>query len=142
MLVASLLIVALLGLGCGGDDGQEPQLNCVENLPSDCTAAFNANWNNVYENVMQGCSGSGVSCHASEGKQGGLELSSSAIALAELLGESDGKPRVIPFDPACSVLMERLESNDPAEWMPRGDEKLKDGIRCGVQQWIAQGALP
>ena len=141
----SLFLVGAFAMGCGGDDDQGAPLTCVEDLPADCSAGFNPTWPNVYANVVRqscGGTGTGASCHAAEGKQGGLELSSSAIALSSLLGELDGRARVVPGDPECSILMERLESDDPVLLMPYKGTKLQDPTRCAVQKWIEMGAAP
>lgn len=141
-------VSAVIGwsVACGGDDGHGPDLPCVADLPATCTPAFDPTWDNVYANVVrQSCGGvgSGTSCHGPEGKQGGLELSSSEIAYSSLLGELDGRPRVLPGDPACSILMERLETDDAELRMPRGAaQPLSAATRCAVQQWIEQGAKP
>lgn len=142
---AGLLVVGALGIGCGDDDDGDAALTCVEIQPADCLLGFTPTWPEVYENVVRkscGGAGTGASCHAADGKQGGLDLSTSAAALSALLGEDDGKPRVIPGDPACSSLIERIESDDPALRMPLGGAKLPESTRCAIQQWIAAGAQP
>jgi Planctomycete cytochrome C len=142
-----MTVLAVIGwsAACGGDDGEDSvDLPCVADLPATCAPAFTPTWTNVYANVVrQSCGGvgSGTSCHAPEGKQGGLELSSSDISYASLLGELDGRPRVLPGDPACSILMERLETDDEELRMPGGESQpLSAATRCAVQQWIEQGA--
>lgn len=144
--LAAVLCLCVLGCG-GGDDGDDggSELRCIESLPEDCTPGFDPTWNNVYTHVVrQSCGGvgSGTSCHAAEGKQGGLELSSSDVALRALLGMTDDKPRVIEGDPSCSILMERLETSDPKLRMPLGTGPLPAATRCAVQQWIELGAPP
>ena len=145
VLAVSLLVAfALTCTACGGDDGDGgTELQCVEDLPSDCAPGFEPTWNNVYANVVrQSCVGSGTSCHGPGAKQGGLELSSASGALAALLGDTDGKPRVLPNDPACSTLMIRLETDDPDKRMPRLAGQLTAATRCAVQTWIEMGAKP
>lgn len=141
--IAPLLALCALFGACG--EAEADALRCVEDLPMQCTPAFDPTWPNVYANVVQqscGGAGTGTSCHASEGKQGGLELTSATQARSALLGELDGKPRVIPGDPACSILMERIHTSDPELLMPRGGPRLSEQNLCAVQQWIQQGAQP
>jgi hypothetical protein len=139
---AIVIALGFLLFGCGDDPGEGEQ--CVENLPTTCDPAFTPTWTSVYDKVIRpscGGTGSGASCHAAEGKQGGLELSSSDGSLSALLGEVDGKPRVLSGDPACSILVGRIESSDPARRMPLGGQ-LNEATRCAVRQWIEMGAAP
>jgi hypothetical protein len=49
---------------------------------------------------------------------------------------------VIPHDPACSVLMERIETSDVSLRMPlAAGQPLPAADRCAIQQWIAAGAV-
>jgi hypothetical protein len=131
-------------IGACGDDGDGGQLSCLPSLPSDCTPAFDPTYDNLYSMVFEqrcGTSGTGGSCHGSLGKQGGLDLSDPDAAYEQLLGNAGGKRRVIPGDPSCSVLMERLESTDPNVRMPRGEAQLSPSVRCVVQTWIEDGAV-
>lgn len=118
---------------------------CVQVDPN-CTPAFPPTWDNIFKNVVaQSCGGSvGPSCHGPDGKQGGLVLFPQARALDELTKGSNGHgPRVIPMDASCSVLAERLDTDDPKRWMPFGAaQRLSAAERCAVEQWIAAGAQP
>jgi hypothetical protein len=136
----ALSLAALLSVGCG-DDG-EPSLVCVEDLPSACSPTFPADYDTIYTMLFQqrcGTAGSNGGCHSSIDKAGGLDLSDPGRAYQELLG-SNGPARVKPGDPSCSVLMARLESDDPEVRMPLGEARLSAGVRCAVQRWIADGA--
>ncbi|HKU39675.1 MAG TPA: c-type cytochrome domain-containing protein [Polyangiales bacterium] len=118
-------------------------MSCVENLPTTCTPAFTPAWAGVYQNViMPSCGAAGTSCHGAEGKQGNLELSSSSGAYAALLGKDGTRARVIPNDPSCSILMERVMSTDDTKRMPQGLPALSAAKICAIQQWIEQGAAP
>jgi hypothetical protein len=144
VLRSQLVFILTLGVAfaaCGGDDDA---LACVENLPATCTPGFGPTWDAVYRNVVVSSCGvnAGTSCHGPEGKQGMLEMSSSSGAYAALLGTDGTRARVIPKDPSCSILMERLSSEDPAIRMPLGAGKLSAGTLCAIQQWIEQGAQP
>jgi len=126
---------------CGsGDD--DPGLSCLDNLPVSCTPSFPASYDQIYNQVFQqrcGTAGGGSSCHGSMGKKGGLDLSEPNAAYQQLLG-SNGNPRVVPGDPKCSILVERLESADANVRMPYGEAPLSAGVRCAVQTWIQGGA--
>ena len=75
------------------------------------------------------------------GKQGNLLLEEPDAAYKALLGMDGTHARVQPGDPSCSMLMQRLDSDDPNVRMPRGEtNKLADGLRCAVRIWIEAGA--
>lgn len=57
-----------------------------------------------------------------------------------LLGHVDGRARVIPGDPGCSILVERLEVDSSTLRMPPGPTPLTAGERCNFVRWIADGA--
>lgn len=125
---------------CGDDDSQEP-LACIEIDPK-CEEGFPPTWKNVHKFVIeQSCSvGTGGGCHGSDARKGNLDMSSPQDAYEGLVGGEGGQPRVTPKDPACSVLMERLNSADPDVRMPLRSRQLSAADRCAVQQWIALGA--
>ena len=134
-------LVLAAGAACG-DDGDGPELECVEGLDAQCVDGFPPTWDNVYEFVIeQRCGGaSGVSCHGPDGLQGGLGLYSKQAAYDGLVGGVGGEPRVIPNDPACSVLMQRIETSDKSLRMPLDAQPLSAADRCAIQHWIAAGA--
>jgi hypothetical protein len=134
------VILASLSAACGDDDSGGG-LTCIEVDP-DCMTAFPANWDNVFKFVIdQRCgTGEGVACHGTDGHQGGLILSGQDQAYDHLVNGKGGHARVLPKDPACSILMERISSSDANVRMPLGSAALSDGDKCGVQKWIAQGA--
>lgn len=84
------------------------------------------------------CGVAGSSCHSAQGRKNGLAFADPDEAYELLLG-SDGNPRVVPGDPECSLLISRLESDDPAFQMPPG-APLSEAERCVIRQWIANGA--
>jgi len=76
--------------------------------------------------------------------QKGLDLSA-AVSYGKLVNVTaaecnDGRKRVLPGDPSCSILMERLEVNDANLRMPPGPTPLSAGERCDFVQWIMNGA--
>jgi hypothetical protein len=144
---------ACVALGCGGGSGTpsdaashaDAALSCADVLPEDCQPAFPPAYPMIYENLLLktcGAPATGGSCHSAMGKQGGLVLSDIDTAYTALLTDKnkDGRTRVNPGDPACSLLEERLESTNPALRMPLGAMPLPASVRCAVRQWIANGA--
>jgi Planctomycete cytochrome C len=91
--------------------------------------------------VAQSCGvGAGTGCHGTDGRKGMLGMFTQEDAYQGLVGGVGGHARVIPMDPSCSILMERLNATDPAVRMPYLSTQLAAPDRCAVQQWIAQGA--
>jgi Planctomycete cytochrome C len=144
-----LLALGLLGGACNDDDangdGRDAgRANCLPALSLDCEPTYPATFEAFFEHRIArtcGAASTGMSCHGPDGNQGGLVLSDMDESYDALLGGIDGKPRVIPGDPECSILMQRLESEDPEFVMPVG-MRLSEGERCAVRQWIAAGAEP
>jgi hypothetical protein len=134
----ALVLVA----GCGdepADDGD----GCLEALALDCQPAYPPTFRNLFDNELGNTCGSSVtgsSCHSAQGAMGGLVLETFDAAHAHLLGEADGRARVLPGDPECSLLMQRLESTDTQFRMPPGASSLPENVRCAFRQWIANGA--
>jgi hypothetical protein len=142
------IAASCLLLGCKGDDDGadgQGQDECLMTLPdcSDAKLPFPATFDNIYAHVLIlscGSSSTGSSCHSSDGAQHGLVLQDPEVAYDHLLGMAeDDRARVIPKDPRCSILMERLESKDSTYRMPVGGE-LSIGERCAIREWIEQGA--
>ena len=132
-----LRIAVVLGLvggavACGGEDPNA----CVTPPASDCATAYPATFTNIHaRTIVRSCTLAGTACHAPEGAQGGMVLSELDGAYRALV---DGG-RVIPGDPACSLLSIRVESSDPARVMPPG-APLRAGERCAIATWIRAGA--
>lgn len=133
--------VALLLVACG-DDGDEPALACLTDLDAECAPSATPTFDSMFRSVIEprcGVVGGTATCHSADGKQGGLDLSTPTKAYDALLGKA-GKARVLPGDPECSLLMQRIEADDDTFRMPLGTERLAPGLRCAIQQWIAAGA--
>jgi hypothetical protein len=125
---------AIGAAGCGDDSGE---LTCAE-IDLQCTPRYEPTWDNVYKYVISTqCAAS--SCHG-EGMAGGLKMLTRTDAYAGLVDGVGGKPRVIEGDAACSVLTERIETDDMAKRMPFMGAKLSAGDRCAIEKWIAAGA--
>jgi mono/diheme cytochrome c family protein len=135
------LLAAVLGIGCGDSTDDAPA--CLPMLARDCTPDPEPpSYANLYADIFSqrcGTSGTGTSCHGPEGKNG-LVLAGIDTAYDELLGHADGRARVLEENPECSVLVQRLESDDPAFRMPRSNAKLNERQLCAVRLWIANGA--
>jgi hypothetical protein len=71
---------------------------------------------------------------------GGLVFQDPDTAYALLLGTQGSHPRVMRGNPSCSLIVEKLESTDPAFRMPPGPTPLPEAARCDIELWIAQGA--
>lgn len=127
----------MLSAGCGDDSGA---LMCVEINPQ-CTPAYEPTWDNIYRFVIsQSCAAEGVACHGRDGLKGNLGLFTQLDAYQGLVGGAGDKPRVLKGDAACSILTERIETDDTARRMPFLGAKLSEGDRCAIEKWIAAGA--
>ncbi len=119
-------------------------VECVEDLPEDCLPEYPATFEDIHaRTLVPSCAVAGAACHASQGKQGGLDLSeieSAYLALTEQEGQATSGPRVLKNDAACSPMIVRLHSTQVDQVMPPG-APLREGVRCAVRNWIAQGAL-
>jgi hypothetical protein len=138
-MTASLVAIA----ACGSNNSDASDV-CLAELPAQCTPTLDPTYNELFDKVFSArCGGSstGTFCHGQAGLRGGLGLYEPNQAYEALLGHGpDQRARVIPGEPLCSVLMERLETSDAARRMPLGEAALADGVRCAIQQWIANGA--
>jgi hypothetical protein len=145
---AGAMVVLATAVACGGgssknDAGAGDGGACLKSLALDCQPSIEPTYDSIYRDVLLTTCGSptsGKSCHGPDGNQGGLVLSDHDRAYDLLLGHVKGSARVLPKDPKCSILVERLESKDKNFRMPRGMNALPAGQRCAVEQWIANGA--
>jgi hypothetical protein len=113
---------------------------CVE-INSQCTQAYDPTWDNIYKFVIsKSCAAAGVACHGREGMKGNLGMFTQLDAYQGLVNGVGGKPRVLKGDAACSILTERIETDDTGRRMPYLGAKLSEGDRCAIEKWIAAGA--
>jgi hypothetical protein len=140
-------LLLLLGLATGTtackSDNAPVAHACLPALPADCTPLYDPTFDNLYKNVLGttcGASTTGSSCHSERGAMAGLVMQTANEAYDHLLGKTDGRKRVIPGNPECSLLMERLASDDPRFRMPPGQMQLSAMERCAFQLWISEGA--
>jgi hypothetical protein len=144
-----ILIIALVASACGSgdDDDDDNPSTCLETLDLACSPAYEPTYDAIFDNLLSktcGAASTGSVCHygpSPDDAQAGLALSDREDAYRNLLGTSGGRARVIPKDPECSILVQRIESNDPAFRMPVGRAPLTPAERCAVRQWIANGAV-
>lgn len=135
-------------LGCRGasraaDAGEPDASSCLKGLSLDCQVAFTPAYSMIFDTVLIktcGSPGTGKSCHGPDGAQAGLVLSDRDMGYDLLLGRVDGRARVVPGNPECSILEQRLESRDPNFRMPLGNQPLPEGMRCAIRKWIKNGA--
>jgi hypothetical protein len=130
------LLIGLL-FSCGGSMSNE----CVTGLPSSCSALYQPTFDQVYQRTLIPTCALGAQCHgaASQGRNGGLFYTDPDQAYALLTGKTDGRARVSPGNPACSIMIERLEASDPARVMPPG-QPLSAAELCAIRTWIQNGA--
>jgi len=143
--VAPALVLVFAVVGCAGEPEESDV--CVETIGLECTPAYEPNYDAVYANLLGktcGAASTGNVCHAvptARGSHNGLVLANPDQSYDNLLGLTGGRAFVIPGNPECSVLIQRLESNDPGFRMPVGSAPLSLAERCVVRHWVAAGAL-
>jgi len=118
---------------CGDEPTAAP---CVPaTYDASCTASYEPTYDAVFANTLKpSCAKSGVSCHASTGKQGGLDFEDAEGAFTALRRRA-----VVPGRPECSDLVRRLGATDGNVRMPPG-RSLPAGEQCSVARWIERGA--
>ena len=137
LLLAGMLSVA----SCGAE--AEDMTACLDALSLDCAPAYEPSYDAIFDNLLSktcGSASTGNVCHFGSNTQTGLSLSDRGLSYDSLLGLSGSRPRVMPGNPSCSLLVQRLESDDPMFRMPVGRAQLSLGERCAVRRWIADGA--
>lgn len=137
----------MLGLlGCGGQTPERPapELSCLPPLSGECSTLYDPpTFHVIFERILHPTCAQGLgTCHTADGGMGGLVFEVEADAYARLLGDTGGRARVTPDEPQCSLLLQRLQSQDPGYRMPPGPTPLLDSELCTITQWILQGAEP
>lgn len=115
---------------------------CVEGLRTDCSPLYDPpSYATIFEKILHPTCAQGMgTCHTADAAMGGLVFEDEDDAYARLLGDADGRARVSPGDPACSLLVERLEAKSSEVRMPPGPTPLSEAARCDIVQWISEGA--
>jgi hypothetical protein len=133
---------SLLATSCGGDDAPAaPAPACADVAPEkaspSCTPLYEPSYASVFANTLRPtCAKSGVSCHASTGRQGGLSFEDESESYTQLL---ETTKVVRAGDPICSPLVARLVATDGKVRMPPG-RSIDLAEQCSIIQWIANGA--
>jgi hypothetical protein len=133
-----LLLLALAGCP------QEPPPACTM-VDANCMAGYPPTFDNVYKNTIKvSCGVDDNSCHSTAGHQGGLSFQEGEMQAYTALMQSSGldpsRKRVVPGDPACSLLIVRTEGVGKDYQMPKGDP-LTPQARCALVQWVEAGAM-
>lgn len=76
-------------------------------------------------------------CHGPDTHEGGLRLDDAAAAVAEL---ASANRAIVPGDPAASMILERITSDDPDLRMPPEGARLSGAQVDAIRGWIADGA--
>jgi hypothetical protein len=129
-------------LACGDDPADTPASQCLPALSADCRPLYDPPaFPVIFERILHPTCAQGMgTCHTADGAMGGLVFEDESDAYRRLLGEGGGRARVLPDEPECSVLLERLRSDDPGFRMPPGPTPLLDSELCTITQWILAGA--
>lgn len=135
---ATLAVAAALGIaGCSDRDTTAA---CVTDVTTQCQPLYPPTYDQVFNRTLSTtCAQPGGVCHASAGVQGGLLFVDADQSYAMLLGEQGGDARVLPGNPACSILVERVASTDASTVMPP-KAPLSAAETCAIVQWINNGA--
>jgi Planctomycete cytochrome C len=135
-------------VACGSSHDAVPAADaghgCVMNLDANCSPLYAPPiYATIFDKIFHPTCAQGIgTCHTADAAMGGLVFEDAGTAYALLLGTQGGRARVLPGNPSCSLLVEKLESNDPNFRMPPGPMPLLEAARCDIEQWIAQGAQP
>jgi len=122
------------GAGMGGADA------CLEPLDLECTPSYSPTYDQIFtRRIVPTCGAGGTSCHGPSGNKGNLTLDPNDpdAAYSALLEADHGL--VVPGDPECSVMIQRLESDDLDFVMPVR-QPLMPGELCSIRKWVANGA--
>jgi hypothetical protein len=123
---------------------QDPPPACTM-VDTSCMAGYPPTFDNVYKNTIKvSCGVDDNSCHSTAGHQGGLSFQEGEMAAYTALMQSSGldpsRKRVVPGDPACSLMIVRTEGVGKDYQMPKGDP-LTPEARCALVQWVEAGAM-
>jgi hypothetical protein len=131
------------GDGGGATDGGPRDGSSADGGGGD---AGGATFTRVFALFQETC---GTSCHGSTAR-GGLNMSTKAMAFTELTspGNAEGtcmgsnRKRVVPFMPAMSLLIQKLEgTQNCGQRMPEGRAALSAAQIGEVRSWITAGAM-
>lgn len=129
-------------VACASPPPKKTETQCVSGLRTDCSPLYDpAVFPTIFEKILHPTCAQGMgTCHTSDAAMGNLVMEDADDTYARLLGQYDGRARVLPGDPSCSILVERLEADSADVRMPPGPTPLDAAARCDIVQWIANGA--
>jgi hypothetical protein len=125
--------------GCSSPPPDPPALSCVTIDPTCQPLHDPVTYTTLFTTLFQPTCAIAGTCHAPPNPQLGLSFQDQAESYQLLLGSKGGRARVVPANPGCSVLIERLEAPDPNLRMPPG-MGLSDAQICDVVKWLVAGA--
>ncbi len=135
--------MALVACSCTSHADEPPDSSppCVAGLKTDCQPLYDPPlYSTLFTKILQPTCATGTgTCHTAGAAMGGLVYENVTDSYDALLGLNGARRRVVPNDPACSLLMIRLESTDPQFVMPKGS-RLDEPALCDFVLWIAEGA--
>jgi hypothetical protein len=145
VLAALALCAAALGacsapIDPGGDArDEEEDLDPLTSIPDEVTPG---SLDDLYRKVIQpSCAGQAGLCHSGQFEP---NLSTPALAYANLVErpgiEKRDQLRVVPGDPAKSLLVDKLRDRDVISVMPLGAKPLSEEDIQAVEAWIVDGA--
>jgi hypothetical protein len=130
--VAVAVALAVGAASCGGDE-----LVCID-VDLTCQPLYPPTFDQIFTRTLAPrCGVEGGACHSREGRKAGLVLDDRDQAYRLLV---DGR-RVMPGEPSCSILIERIYAAPSSLRMPPG-RTLADAERCALLQWVQAGAPP
>src|SRR5258705_2596194 len=90
-------------LSCGDPPKSDPP--CVT-LKTDCQPFFDPpTYPTIYNKILQPTCATGTgTCHTPDSRKAGLYFQDAAQAYRLLIGMEDGRARVLPNNPGCSIL--------------------------------------
>lgn len=147
--VIGLSLLALAGVVAGAcsepiDPGGEPPDETLEADPlDDIPQSVDAgSLDDLYRKVLlPSCAGQAGLCHAGQFEP---NLSTPSLAYYNLVErpglEKRDKLRVMPGDPAQSLLVDKLRNRDVISVMPLGAEPVAEEQIAEIEKWIAAGA--
>lgn len=138
--IACLLLGACAGNDAGNESVRAP--DCLDDVDVECSPLFDPpTFDALYENTLHPtCATRLGACHSTTSREGNLAFDNPDLSYLLLLGQMDGRPRVVPGDPACSLIIERLMADSARDRMPPGDDPLPDAEICTFVRWIEDGA--
>lgn len=123
-------------LSCS-DDAPSPARCTASDADAGCAPLYEPTFDQVFDKTLRPtCAASGVSCHSSRGRQGGLAFEDREESYA-LLTRENGP--IVAGNPGCSAVSARIVSTNGKFRMPPG-RSLDPGEQCSINQWIANGA--